>query len=169
MANQKNITIAAELKDKLAKAKAVIITDYRGLTHKQSEEFHRAVKAVDAEYVIVKNSLLAKASQETDYELPATDLIGPTAALLAYGDEISPLKELAKFIKATTLPKIKFGFIGKTRYADTDIDRFSKLPSKIELQGQVVSRLSSPLYGLAYSLNYNIQKFVYLLSQINPK
>lgn len=163
---QKNITIATELKDKLARAKAVILTDYRGLTHKQSEDFHRAVRTVDAEYVIVKNSLLARASSTTSYELRANDLTGPTAALIAYGDEILPLKELAKFMKATTLPKIKFGFIGQTRYEGTDIDRFAKLPSKSELQGQVVSRLSSPLYGLAYSLNYNLAKFVYVIGQI---
>ncbi len=166
MANQKNIDTATKLKEKLSRAKSLVVTDYRGLTHKQLEDLHRALRKIEAEYVVVKNSLLRIASSTTNYELRATDLIGPSAVLLSYQDEILPLRELAKSIKSLNLPKIKFGFIGNIRYSDSEIETISKLPGQDVLRAQVVSRLSFPVYGLVYSLNYNVQKLVYTLGQI---
>ena len=62
MANLKNRTIVSELSEKIKKAKAVVLTDYRGLTHKQSEELHQAIKKAGGEFVVAKNSLLRIAS-----------------------------------------------------------------------------------------------------------
>ncbi len=158
MANAKNIAIASSLSEKLSKAKSVVLTNYRGLTHKQAEELHRNVKKVGGEFVVAKNSLLKIAG--------GYQLTGPTGALLAYEDELAPLKELFKTVKSLSLPKVKFGFIGTKQYSDIEIETIAKLPSKEILRGQVVSRLSGPIYGLVYSLNYNLQKLVYVLGQI---
>lgn len=167
MANVKNTSIVTSLKEKVSRAKSVVLTDYCGLTHKQSEELHRAVKKVEGEFVVVKNSLFKLAS--TDYGLPSTALTGPTAVLLSYGDEIAPLKELAKFMKATTLPKIKAGFIEGQILDESGVIELSKLPGKDVMRQQVVSRFSGPIYGLVYSLNYNLQKLVYVLGQIKKE
>lgn len=169
MPKPKNIQSVETLKEKLAKAKSLVVTDYRGLTHKQAEDLHRAVKKAGGEFLVVKNSLLKIAAVPTPFKMDSSPLSGPSAALFSYDDEIAPLKELAKFIKSTTLPKLKFGFIGQTRYDDRQLESVAKLPSKEILQANVVSRLSGPLYGLAYVLNGNLQKLVYILSQINPK
>lgn len=165
MPKQKNIATVTALKDKVARARAVYLTDYRGLTHKQLENLHRLVKKVQGEFVVVKNSLL-KISLSSAHSLVPSALTGPTAALFSYGDEITPLKELAKFMKSFSLPKIKLGLVGTNVYAEDEVIRLSKLPSKAELQAQVVSRLNGPIYGIAYVLNANIQKLVYMLGQI---
>lgn len=159
MPKAKNISVVSELKDRVAKAKSIVVTDYRGLTHKQAENLHRNVKKAGGEYLVVKNSLLRIASD-------GIESTGPTAVLFAYDDEITPLKELAKFIKTTTLPKIKFSFMSGVRYDDKQTETLSKLPGKLELQTMLVGRLSSPMYGLLYSLNGNLNKLVYVLSQI---
>jgi len=166
MPKQKNIDTVATLSEKLARAKSLILTDYRGLTHKQAEELHKALKKVEAEYVVAKNSLLSIASNAGSHKVTPEDLIGPTGALLSYGDEIAPLKELYKTIKALTLPKVKFGFISGKRYDATEVETIAKLPTKEVLQAQVVGRLNGPIYGLVYDLNYNLQKLVYVLGQI---
>ncbi len=166
MPKQKNIDSVASLKDKLSKAKSVVMTDYRGLTHKQSEQLHKDVKKAGGEFVVAKNSLLEIASKSSEYNLEPKSLSGPSAVLLAYEDELAPLKELFKTIKSLSLPKIKFGFIGKKKYSDIEIETIAKLPPKEILQGQLVSRLNSPIYGFAYALNYNLQKLVYVLSQV---
>lgn len=159
MPKQKNISVVTELTDKLAKAKSVVVTDYQGLTHKQAEELHKNVKKVGGEYLVVKNSLLKIASGK----IVTT---GPTAVLLSYDDEIAPLKEMAKFMKATTLPKIKASVFGDTHYDGAQTEVLSKLPGKQELQGMVVARLYGPMYGLLYTLNGNLNNLVYVLSQI---
>lgn len=161
MPKQKNIDTVATLSEKLGKAKSVVLTDYQGLTHKQLEELHKALKKVEAEYMVVKNSLLKIAG--------GPESSGPTAALIAYGDEISPLKELYKTIKSLSLPKIKIGIISGKEYTPTEVETIAKLPSKEILQAQVVGRLNSPIFGLAYSLNYNLQKLVYVLKAVSDK
>lgn len=167
MASQRNIAIAASLKEKLSRAKSVVLADYHGLTHKQAEDLHKAVKKVGGEFVVVKNSLFSIASSSSHYPLASpADLVGPTAALLAYEDELAPLKELFRVIKSLTLPKIKFGFIFGERYSGSEVETIAGLPSKEVLLGQSVSRLNSPLFGLSYSLNYNLQKLAYILGQM---
>lgn len=166
MANQKNLAIVASLKEKLSRASSIVLTDYRGLTHKQLEDLHKAVKKAKGEYLVAKNSLIRIASQASSSQLPASDLSGPTAALFAYEEEIGPLKELFKTIKALGLPKIKFGFISGQRYNDSEIGSIAAIPAREVLYGQVVSRLSGPMSGLVYSLNYNLQRLVYALGQI---
>lgn len=165
MPNQRNIDSVGNLKDKAAKAKAVYLTDYRGLTHKQLEQLHTAVRANDGEYVVVKNSLLRLALGKSKEEM-GTSYHGPMAALFAYNDEITPLKEMFKFIKTNALPKIKMGFFGDLAYNEAEVTRLAKLPSKQELYGQVVSRVSGPMYGLVYTLNGNLQKLVTVLGRI---
>ena len=166
MPKAKNISVVSDLKDKVAKAKSLVVTDYRGLTHKQAEELHRAVKKQGGEFVVVKNSLLRIASRDTNYQILNTDVSGPTAILLSYEDEFNPLKELYKTIKTLNLPIVKFGFINGTKYEGTDIGSIAKLPSQDILRGQVVSRLSAPIYGLLYALNGNLQKLAIVLSKI---
>lgn len=158
MANVKNTTVVASLKDKFSRAKSVVLADYRGLTHKQAEELHRNVKKVGGEFIVAKNSLLKIAG--------GYQATGPTGALIAYEDELTPLKELFKTIKTLGLPIVKSGVINGIVYDEADISRIAKLPSKEILQGQAVSRLSGPLYGLTYTLNYNLQKLTYILANI---
>lgn len=161
MPKPKNIAVVQSLKEKLPRARSVILTDYRGLTHKQLEELHKALKKVEAEYIVVKNSLLKIAG--------GPESTGPTAVLVSYADEIAPLKELYKTIKNLTLPKVKFGFINGIVYDEADISRIARLPAKEVLQAQVVGRLNGPIYGLVYCLNYNLQKLVYVLKAVSNK
>lgn len=166
MPKAKNIAVVAGLSKKLGRAKSLVLTDYRSLTHKQLEDLHKALKKVEAEYVVVKNSLLRIASASTAYSLLPTNLIGPSAILLSYADEIAPLKELYKTIKTLSLPKIKLGFINGIVYNELEIDRIAKLPTKEVLRTQLVSQLNGPIYGFVFCLNYNLQKLVYILGQI---
>ncbi|MCL5432278.1 MAG: 50S ribosomal protein L10 [Patescibacteria group bacterium] len=153
MANQKNIDIVSSLSEKLSRAKSVVLTDYRGLTHKQSEELHRAVKKVGGEYVIAKNSLLKIACLPAGRPVP--NLTEPTGALLAYDDALAPLKELFKTVKTLGIPKVKFGFIENKEYSGSEIETIAKIPSREILLGQLV-----------FTLNYNIQQLAYVLDQV---
>jgi large subunit ribosomal protein L10 len=169
MPKSRNINSVLELKDKVAKAKSLVIADYRGMTHKQAEALHTEVKKSGGEFLVVKNSLLRIAAKDSAYAMEVSELTGTNGALFSYEDELAPLKDLFKLVKTTSLPKIKFGFVGGNRYDDKQIDALSKLPGKQQLQAMVVSRMSGPLYGLMYALNGNIQKLVYVLTKIKPK
>ena len=155
MPKEKNIQSVAKIKEKLSRAKAVVLTDYQGLTHKQLEQLHLVLKNVGAEYLVVKNSLLKISSAEMLKQVQHDTIIGPTAALFSFDDTLSPLKELFKFIKANALPKVKSGNIDGKTYEAAELAVLAALPSRNDLISQ-----------LMYTLNANTQKLAYLLTQI---
>ena len=166
MQKQQKIQTVLELKEKLAKAKSLVLTDYRGLTHQQLEQIKKGLKIVGAEFLVTKNTLL-KISLERPPLLRLTDFLnGPTATLLSYQDEVSPLSVLAKFIKTFGLPKIKIGLINDKAYDEKQVLQIAGLPSREILLATLVNRLKSPVYGLHYALNYNINKLALILKNI---
>ena len=152
MPKQKNIDSVAKIKDRYDRAKSVVVTDYQGLTHKQLEELHHSLKSLGAEYTVVKNSLLKIATGE---KLQNT---GPTAVLFSYDNPLASLKELYKFIKTYSLPKVKTSFLDGQEYDEPATARLASLPSKENLIAQ-----------LMYTLNANTQKLAYILTQIKTQ
>lgn len=160
------------LKDKIGKSKALFFTDYKGITHQQLEGLRKALKKVEAEYVVAKNTLLEKAielSGSKASEALKKELNNPTATLLAYGDEIAAIKELATFIKNTSLPKIKLGVFAGNVVSSADFTKLASLPTRDVLLATLVGRLSGPLYGLHNAMSWNIRKLVYALDAIKGK
>ncbi|MFH0864464.1 MAG: 50S ribosomal protein L10 [Candidatus Gottesmanbacteria bacterium] len=169
MKKQQKFATVEILKDKVSKAKSMVLTDYRGLTHKQLEEIKKAMKAIGAEFIITKNTLLKISLPTTNYQLPDTSLEGPTATLFSYKDEIAPLSALAKFIKNFGLIKIKTGILNNKILSNEEVLKIAALPSRDILMATVVARLKSPIYGLHYSLNYNLQKLALVLKAASEK
>lgn len=160
------------LKEKIGKSKALFLTDYKGITHKQLEGLRKALKKVEAEYVVAKNTLLSRALTENNSDLAkqlASTLQNPTAILLAYGDEIAAVKELAAFIKSTQLPKIKMGVFDGAIATESDFTKLASLPTKHVLLATLVNRLQSPISGFHYALRWNLQKVVTVFDNIKSK
>ena len=47
---QKKATVITEISEKVSRAKAMVFTNYQGLTHKQLEAFKKIIKKADAEF-----------------------------------------------------------------------------------------------------------------------
>lgn len=182
MPNQKKIDNVATLKDKLGKTKALFLTDYQGMTHKQMETLRKALKKVQAEFVVAKNTLLKLALENQAPKNPQAggfpgqaiqqleaELKNPTATLLAFGDEIAAIKELAAFIKNTQLPKIKLGFFWGKLATQTDFNKLATLPPREILLAMLVGRLQSPISGLHYALSWNMRRLVTVLNNVKGK
>lgn len=175
---EKKIAEVGALVEKLEKTKLLFLADYQGLTHKQLEDLRKQLKKVKGEILVTKNRLLKIAIKETkNAAFAAEDTVAhlekmlekPTAAILAYGDEIEPIKALAAFIKTTQLPKIKSGMFGGKPATDTDFKTLSHLPSRDVLLATVAMRLKGPLYGLHYALRWNLQGLVTALDNVKSK
>jgi large subunit ribosomal protein L10 len=166
MKREKKIATVNELKEKFSRAKSFVLADYRGLTHLQMEEIKKGLKPNQAEFLVTKNTLLKIALGREDI---APYLAGPTAALFSYGEEISPLSLVGKFIKTFGLPKIKVGVIGEKVLSSEEILQLAALPSREILLATLLARLKSPLNGLNYSLAWNLQKLVLVLKRIEEK
>lgn len=175
--NQRKSDAVSQLADKLGKAKAFFLTDYRGLTHQQVETLKKTLKKVEGEFLVAKNTLLRIAMKQLNPSISSgqtmkqleEQLKNPTATFFSYGDEISAIKELANFIKTTQLPKIKIGFFAGNIASEADFQKLASLPTRSVLLATLVNRLKSPIYGLHFALNWNLERLVIVLNNIKSK
>lgn len=177
MPSQKNKDAVKILKEKLGRASSLFFTDYRGLTHRQLEQLRKALKKVQAEYIVAKNTLLKIALKEEKIEGIDNDMVTklaqhleePTATLLTYGDEISAFKELDTFINTAQIPRIKIGFFSGKIATEQDFKRIALLPTREVLLATLVARLKSPLFGLHNAIRWNLAQLVYTVDAVAKK
>jgi large subunit ribosomal protein L10 len=164
---QKKEAIVEEIVEKALRAKALVFTNYEGLTHKQLEGFKKAIKPLESDYVVAKNTLILRSLEKANIKIenPAS-LDGPTGTMFLYGDIVEPLKKLAKVIKEFNLPTVKFGILNNQALTSEQVLKLATLPSRDTLIAQFVGGLKSPLFGLHRALNWNIQKLVFTLKAV---
>jgi large subunit ribosomal protein L10 len=171
MPNDKNKQAVKELREKVAKAKAITFTDYVGLNANDLNTLRQKLKDTNAELTIAKNTLIKKALEEekVDVSKISGDLEGPSAVVFAYSDAVAPIKALFDFIKKVELPKVKSALFDGIYNDAKQVQLISTLPSREQLIAQVVGGLKAPLSGIVGTLNGVQRKFVYVLSAVADK
>lgn len=169
MKKQEKIFEAQNLSVKVKEAKAVALVDYRGLTVSQATELRHKVKDAGGELQVVKNNLFLRALRANNYLVERDKLEGPSLALFANADEITPLKALTAYAKTIGLLPLKIGFFSGQVLSAEELARFAALPGKPELQAKLVGMLASQPSRLVYALNWNIQKLVLALNAVKEK
>lgn len=164
----KKLATVTELADKVKRATSLVFVDYRGLKHKELEGLRKSLKNLNADFTVAKNRLLLKALGEKA-EGAREYLSETTATLFSYRDEVSPLKELLKFMKTAGFGKAKSGILGTTMLTGADVARLATLAPREALLGRLVSQLNAPIQGLHYALSWNMNKFVWALYAVKEQ
>ncbi len=165
---QKKDTIE-ELKDKFVRQKAVVFSDYTGLTVNEVQELREKLREEGIDYKVAKKTLIELALKEAGLDMNIKDLTGQVSVALGYDDEIMPAKVLYDFSKSNENLKILAGLISGEQMDGESIIKLAKLPSKLELLGKVVGSISSPMSGLLNALHGNMRKLVYILKELKPE
>ncbi len=153
----------------LQDAKAVVFTDYRGLSVTQIQLLRKELTKHNATLEVTKNTLVSLAAKGADREVDSAVLEGPTATLFAFGDEVAPLKALVAFAKEHSLPTIKAGLLGSTVLSSSQVSALAALPSKEQLIAQLIGSVKSPLSGMVNVLQGNIRGLVYALAAVRDQ
>ena len=152
MPNTKNINQVEQLTDKLAKAKAIYLTEYHGLNVEDITELRREFSKNDIEFKVAKNTLIKLAAENNKLDGLNSYLNGSTAIALSYEDPASPARVLKKFKKDHDLPEVKGILFDGEILEGKDFKRIADLPTKDQLLATLVSTLSSPMTKLALTL-----------------
>lgn len=134
--------IVADLREKFLKSKIVITTDYKGLDVETLNDLRRKLRAAGVEYKVVKNTLLSRASEDTDVAVIQDSFKGPSAIALSYEDPVAPAKVLAEFAARHNKPQIKMGVLDGKLLDVIGIKALSALPSREVLLSQVLSAMN---------------------------
>ena len=155
--------------EKIKSAKSLTFANYHGLTAGQIAQLRAKVKDAGGEFLVEKNTLIKLVLRTSKLEVPKEQLTGPTAAILSYEDEITPIKQIAQSNKEVGSPTFKFGFLGKDWLDPTDLENLAKIPGRDQLNANLVGALASPIYGIVSTLQANIRNLVYVLDQVAQK
>ena len=139
----------AELRDELAKARTMIVSEYRGLTVKEIAEIRRALRKQDITYRVVKNRLMRIAAQDSVGEALNPLLTGPTA--IAFGTDEAGT---AKAVLDATRPyqrvvRITGGVLGQRAIGADDVTRLAALPPREVLLAKLAGGMQAPVGTLA--------------------
>lgn len=136
----------AELHDKLQRAKAVFLADFRGMNVEQATTLRNELRSAAVEYKVVKNTLLELASRDTDKESISQHFAGPTAIALSYDDPVSAAKVLSKFAKIQPNTfKLKAGVLTGKAISVADIQALADLPSREVLIAKLLGTINAPV------------------------
>lgn len=171
MTNQVNKDAVKKLREKVAKAKSIVVTDYTGLDANNVNALRENMRKNNSEVTVAKNTLIKLAMKEENIDVSPleNDLQGQTAVIFSYNDAVSSIKALFEFIKKVELPKVKSAiFDGKYSNAK-EVEVISTLPSKEQLIAQILGGLKSPMNGIVRTLSGVQGKFVRVLSEVSKK
>ena len=160
------------LTEEIKTSTSVVLIDYAGLSVKMQQDLKEKLSEVNARMTVAKNTLFKLAATEARspkevYEDSA--LSGPTAIIMTEDDPIAPLQVISKFAKEFEIPNLKVGVVEGSFQDKDNLTTLSKLPSKDVLYAQVVGAVGGPLYGIVGTLQANMTKLVYILSEASKK
>ena len=139
--------LTAEFKSSLA----VVVCDYKGLTHKELETLRKEAKANNTKVQVAKNTLVTVAVKNA--ELGDIELSG-TNIFLWSDDQISACKVADKFASANKEKfAIKSGIIEGQISDASKVNAFAKLPSREELLGMLASVWMGPVRNFTIGLD----------------
>ena len=158
--------ITENLHEKFLRSKVVIATDYKGLNVEAISDLRKKLREFKIEYRVVKNTLLERASEDTEAALIKDKFKGPTAIALSYKDPVAPAKILMKFAETNKNLIIKAGVLNGKVLDFNSIKALSTMPSREVLLGQLLSAMNGVPASFVRTLGGVPKKFLYVLQAI---
>ena len=159
--------VVSYLTDEFKNAAAIIDCDYKGMTVPQLEQLRKVARQKGLKVRVVKNTLAMIALRNNgieDFELKDTNV-------LVWGEDLVELaKTVTDFAKENKDTfTIKQGYFEGEVADAAKIEAYSKLPSKEELLGMLLSVWTAPMRNLLYVWNAPKQNFVTVLENIRQQ
>ena len=171
MANSRNITSVAQLRDLLGDTKTFFLVDYQGLSADQIGALRTKVRDAGGRMLVAKNTLINVVLKEQGVEGIEAKLMGPTALILVGDDPVAPAKAITDFAKEhpNDLPAAKGGLLqGAVIEADALV-RVAKLPAREQLLSELLGVLQAPLQQAVGVLQAAPQNLVSVMTNYAEK
>jgi len=157
-----------ELKNILSRANMIALFDFKGLTVEEINTLRKKMKEKGYGVKVVKNNLFRIATENKVPEIKEI-LVGNTAIIFSFGDEVEPIKIFVEFSDEVGKGEFKGGILHGRFLSKEEILKLSKLPSSQELKAKLVGSLYSPLNGLVWGLSGLLRGLVFALNAIKEK
>jgi large subunit ribosomal protein L10 len=160
--------VVAEVGTQLAKAKAIIVAEYRGLEVGQMTQLRIKARQSGVYFRVLKNSLARRVVAGTPFAELSKHMVGP----LAYGigsDPVAAAKVLHEFAKGNDKFVIKAGAMANLVMSDKDIANLATMLSREELLSKLLGTMQAPIVNFVRTLNEVPTKFVRGLAAVRDQ
>jgi len=145
---------------------SAILINYRGLKVVDATELRRKIRAIDGNYIVVKNTLAIRAAKETKLEQLAPYFQGPTAVAYHRRDVVGLVKLLTEVTKANPNLELKAALIDGKVVPTSEIQTIASLPSREVMLTKLLFLLKAPVERFATVLKAPMRDLVLVLKQV---
>ncbi|MCX8103697.1 MAG: 50S ribosomal protein L10 [Candidatus Bipolaricaulota bacterium] len=157
------------LEERLKRSKALVFTDFHGLTASDMVELRREFRKHGLEYRVVKNNVARLAAERVGIKETDSYFRGPTGLCISYDDPALAFKVSHSLTKKFEHYKIKGGVMEGVVVSAAEAEQLANLPSRHELLGMLVSALQAPMQQLASVLHAVVRDFVSVVDEVRKK
>lgn len=169
MPSETKVQKVTEITERLAAARAAVLTGYRGLTVQEAAQLREALAEVETKFAVVKNSLTRLAVKEAGVEGLAELVDGPTAIAFILGDPVLGAKRLVEQVRRFPVLDIQGGLAeGRVMTAD-EIRAFAALDTREEMLATIAGLGKMQLSRTAWILQALQSKLLLLMEALKEK
>jgi len=171
MKREDKAVIIGELAQRLKEASHFYLTDISDMNAEDTSNLRRKCFENEIELVVVKNTLLRKAMEEsgTDYSEIFKVMKGATSVMFTEVGSV-PGKMIKEFRKRSGRPVLKAAYVEESVYiGDDQLDALANIKTKFELIGDVIGLLQSPAKNVISALQSGGQTLTGVLKTLSER
>jgi len=166
--DEKAAAVAA-LNDRFKHATVALLATSQGLSVGKMQELRRALKGVDAEYKVAKNTLARRALHDTAYQKLEALLDGPTGIVFGYKDPIAVAKVLVRFAEQNDKLAVKAGVLADQLLEAKRVGELATMPPREVILSTLLGVLQAPATQLLRTINEPGARVARLLDRVRAQ
>jgi len=144
--------ILAQYKEWMSSSRAMVITEYNGMTMSELDDLRAKLREIGGEYHVIKNTLGSIAAKDAGMETPQGFFEGSTAIGFGFEDAPGIAKAIVDYTKSSEFVKIKGGYLGQSSVSENQIKALAELPPLPVMRAQLLGTILAPASQLVRTL-----------------
>ena len=167
--NTKKVERVAELKERIDRSDALLLTEYRGLTVTEITELRRSLAEGGTKFAVVKNTLMRRAVNDAGVAELEPMLEGPSAVAFVEGDPVAAAKSVVDAAKKFPTLVLKGGFMDGKLLSAADAKALASLESREVMLSKIAGLMKSEMSKAAALFVGAQSKFLGVLEAYKDK
>lgn len=167
--NTRKVERVAELKDRIDRSDALLLTEYRGLTVSEITELRRSLAEGGTKFAVVKNTLMRRAVNDAGVAELEPMLEGPSAVAFVEGDPVAAAKSVVDAAKKFPTLVLKGGFMDGKLLSAADAKALASLESREVMLSKIAGLMKSEMSKAAAMFVGAQSKFLGVLEAYKDK
>ena len=166
---ERKVERVAELKERIDRSDALLLTEYRGLTVSEITELRRSLAEGGTKFAVVKNTLMRRAVNDAGVAELEPMLEGPSAVAFVEGDPVAAAKSVVDAAKKFPTLVLKGGFMDGKLLSAADAKALASLESREVMLSKIAGLIKSEMSKAAAMFVGAQSKFLGVLEAYKDK